>query len=163
MSGERLVEAFSAEFIKNAHAKGEVIVDIVGSAIDGTWQKGSSDVDVVVYLRGKNNNIERDLLQLYFQLDSKHGTQLQSLSFIHPPVIFVRNTLEQMLIAKIFSRENPKREILKTMLKKVAPPIRILVPFIIAYGKYLNLAFIVMLFLISLGLRTFDLSVFERT
>jgi len=151
---EGSVKAFVADFMKNARLDNDIVIDIVGSAVDGRWQKGSSDVDVVVYVRGrKKKNLESDIFQLYFKLDEKHGIKLQMAPFFHPPVIFVRNRLEKKLIAGIFKRDDPKRQIFKGLLKKVAPPTRILAPFVTAYGKYINLAFLVLLYFIAFAMR----------
>ena len=150
MSEKGSVETFKTEFLKAIDNRPSIAVRIIGSALDNRWVKGSSDVDILIYIKEKKEkNIEKKLFQLYFQLDEKHETQIQSAPFIHPPIIFIRNRLEQKLIDNILKKNRPRRQAIKALLKKIMPPLRIFAPFITNYGKYINVTFLFFLFTIS--------------
>jgi len=144
------VEHFTKDFANAAsHISDDVEIAFVGSALGSRWRIGRSDVDIVIYFKGKvGTGVERSLFKLYWQLDLKHHTRLMSAPFLHPPIIFARNRVERALVASILEADDPKRELLKEFLVKFALPTGLFMPFLEASGRYLNLLFLLLLFVV---------------
>ncbi|MFX0201322.1 MAG: hypothetical protein ACFFCW_34840 [Candidatus Hodarchaeota archaeon] len=150
MSKNDSVKQFTTEFLRTVDNNHNIIVRIIGSATDNRWIKGNSDIDILIYIKGKmDKNFEKKIIRLYFRLDEKYKTQIQSTPFFHPPIIFIRNRLEDKLTDNILKKNKARRQTVKALLKRIMPPIRILVPFITNYGKHINIAFLIFLFIIS--------------
>jgi len=81
-SGQARAEAFLKEFVERLverHGKGIDFVLLFGSAARGEFILGKSDVDLVIQVKakGKVKEIEGFATRVFWELDKKHGTQLE--------------------------------------------------------------------------------------
>ncbi|RLE49148.1 MAG: hypothetical protein DRJ31_05790, partial [Candidatus Methanomethylicota archaeon] len=92
----------------------------LGSAVNGRWVKGKSDIDVIVFL--SKSGVEGKIYEAYLALDKQLDTGLLDIPLYHPPILFVRNSLEHVILAKLLSK---KGEDVRKFVKKTT---RTLVP-----------------------------------
>jgi len=118
---------------------------ILGSAKRGEWIYGRSDIDVVIILRRKG--VESLIYKYYWYLDLKHGTNMLNIPFYHPPIIFVRNSLDYKLTFTnlVYNRSLRLSIILKSLLHHVAPRTKYLKPWITKHPVLVSKIFLILL------------------
>jgi len=140
---------FCEEFEKTVYNKlGNYVSKILflGSSVQGGWVNGRSDIDIVVVL--KRSGVESLIYKIYWYLDAKYGTNVLNAPFFHPPVMFVENKVEHVLLFTNLTPNKPPclNKILKTLLYPFTPKIRHLQPWLTKHPRIANTISLLTLF-----------------
>lgn|GEM_PF-3576463 len=148
---EKFVDEFlNYTFNSSLNQYVELIV-FLGSAVEGRWIKGFSDIDVIIFLN-RSGVVENKIYELYLSLNRELDTGVMDAPLFHPPLLFVRSPFEYMILTKILGKRGERvRKVVKRMAYVIVPRNKCLIKVFIKAPKCFNtLALIALLMLESI-------------
>jgi len=97
------IDRFLQEFSQRASEYDAVESAVLfGSGANRTFHPGS-DLDLVVVLSHSDGKTKKELVNMFWELDEKHGTGIIDAHAMHPPIIFLDKKWKKWIFAKAFT------------------------------------------------------------